>query len=69
MAIAGGVLALTRPAVGGTLMLVNGVGGVGAAVAFVISEGFPDCPADDASTFIVSYFIALLLLIPGAALA
>jgi hypothetical protein len=67
IAIAGGVIALYRPTLGGTLMLLSAIGSLGVAIIIIffprISPIFPD------TILAVTYFLTTILLIPGGALA
>jgi hypothetical protein len=67
MAIAGGVIALYRPTLGGTLMLLSAIGSLGVAIIIIffprISPIFPD------TILAVTYSLTTILLIPGGALA
>jgi hypothetical protein len=69
IAIAGGVIALNRPALAGTLMLLSAVGGIGAVVMIFVLGTVPLCWADPGAAFIILYPFAALFLIPGGILA
>ncbi|MBT9162974.1 MAG: hypothetical protein DDT27_01539 [Dehalococcoidia bacterium] len=66
IAITGGVLVLTRPPVGGMLLLLGSIGSLGNTVMLFFTGGFLVTPIE---IFMMYSFIAGLLLIPGAVLA
>jgi hypothetical protein len=68
MAIAGGAIALDRPALAGTLILLSAVGGVGLAFTILFTEHIY-CWAQPENIPIILYPFATLFLIPGGILA
>jgi hypothetical protein len=67
MAIAGGVIALYRPTLGGTLMLLSAIGGLG--INIMNHPGIRPLYYPFVDTIFVVYTFAAIPLIPGGALA
>ncbi|MBT9140988.1 MAG: hypothetical protein DDT30_01574 [Dehalococcoidia bacterium] len=69
MALAGGAIVLRSRAAAGVLMLIGGIGGLGAVVTFAIFVGLDSCPAGPGGNLIIFYVAAAFPLIIGGTTA